>query len=127
MNEKTGLAYKVAGGLALVGLVGVVALDGAWRGMSIALFVIGLIALAFVALSRWLALRLITRFAPPSRRADVGEHFDAAVAEADLPTGPMAFLRLVWRLRKGISPEVERLGAVVVRLQKRLDAELDAD
>jgi hypothetical protein len=30
-------------------------------------------------------------------------------------------LRLMWRLRQGVGPEIERLGAVVARLQGQLD------
>lgn len=127
MNEKTGLAYKVAGGFAALGLVGMMMLDGIWSGLSFALLMIALGALAFVFLSKRLALRLVARIAPPSELAEIGEHLDVAVAEADLPTGPMAFIRLVWRLRKGIGPEVERLGEVVARLEERLDPGLDAD
>lgn len=41
------------------------------------------------------------------------ERFSTAVEEADLPTGPASLLRLIWRLRKGVGPEIERLVGVV--------------
>jgi hypothetical protein len=53
--------------------------------------------------------------------ANSRQHFDTAIAEADIPTDPLGFLRLIWRLRRGVGPGLERLGAVVTRLLSDLD------
>ena len=127
VREKTGLAYKMGAAVAAVALIGVVSLGGFWRGMAVVILLLSLLALLFVYVSRRFALVLVSRIAPPAELAGAREHFDAALTEADLPTGPVAFLRLIWRLRKGVGPEVERLGEVVGRLQDRLGPELDVD
>ncbi len=120
VDAKSGLAAKV-GLVGLVIAVGLVVVTEGWlRGLSIVLLLLVLAFLAFVWLSRRLAKGVVNRIAPPLDLAETRARFESALAEADLPDGPVSFLRLVWRLRKGIGPEVERLAGVVQRLQSDL-------
>ncbi len=121
VDDKTGLAYKVAGLVSALALLGVIFIDGWLRWLLVFLLLIGLAALMFVYLTKRLAMGLINRIAPPVDLANSREHFQAAIDEADIPTSPAGFLRMIWRLRKGIGPEVERLGEVVTRLKSQLD------
>lgn len=121
VNDKTGLAYKVAGVFAALSLIGVILLDGWLRWLILFALLVGLALLAFVFVTKRLAMGLISRIAPPVDLANSRQHFDAAISEADLPTGPIGFLRLIWRLRKGAGPEIERLGDVVTKLKAQLD------
>ena len=127
VKSKTSLASQVLGAIAVLGVLGVVLLSGFWRALAVVVLVLCLGGLVFVFLSRRMALGMVARIAPPTELSGVRGHFDAALAEADLPTGPAGFLRLIWRLRKGVGPEVERLGEVVARLQQELGPDLDAD
>ena len=121
VSDKTGLAYRVTGVVALLALAGVIFLDGWLRWLLVFVLLVGLGLLAFVFLTKRLAMGLINRIGPPVDLADSREHFEVAIAEADIPTGPAGFLRLIWRLRKGVGPEIERLGEVVTRLKAQLD------
>lgn len=121
VGAKTALAYKigwVGSGLALAGAI---FLDGWLRWLAVLVLLVGLAALAFVFITKRLATALINRIAPPVDLANARQHFDTAIAEADLPTGPVGFLRMIWRMRKGVGPEIDRLGAVVTRLKGELD------
>ena len=120
VDAKTGLANRVGAVVAVLALLGAIFLDGFLRGFSIFVLLVALAFLAFVFLSKRFAKVLINRLAPPADLADARLHFEAAVEEAEIPTGPVGFLKLIWRLRKGIGPEVERLGAVVSRLKDNL-------
>jgi hypothetical protein len=99
--------------VAALGLIGAVAADGALRVLSVLVLLLGL-AVAIVAwVARRSALWAIRRFAEP---ADVAEHraaFDAAIERAALPTGPIAIVRFLFRLRRGAGAEVARLHDVV--------------
>ena len=121
VGDKTGLAYRVGWVGTALALLGSIFLDGWWRALAIVVLLLFLAALVFVFITKRLATAVINRIAPPVDLANARQHFDTAIAEADLPTGPVGFLKLVWRLRKGIGPEVERLGAVVTRLKSELD------
>ena len=121
VGAKTGLAYKVGWVGSGLALVGAVFLDGWLRWLAVLVLVVGLAALVFVFVTKRLATALINRIAPPVDLADAWQHFDTAIAEADLPTGPVGFLRMIWRMRKGVGPEIDRLGAVVTRLKGELD------
>ncbi len=121
VNDKTGLAYKVAGAVVVLALLGVLFIDGWLRWLPLIVLIAGLAMLAFVFVTKRLAMAVIYRIARPADLATSREHFQTAIEEADIPTGPTGFLRLIWRLRKGVGPEVERLGAVVTRLKSELD------
>ena len=121
VNGKTGLAYKVGGVVAVLALVGAIFLDGWLRWLLVFVLLMGLAVLAFVFVTKRLAMALINRIAPPVDLANSRQHFAAAIEEADIPTGPAGFFRLIWRLRKGVGPEIERLGEVVTRLESQLD------
>ena len=121
VGAKTGLAYKVGWVGSGLALAGVVFLDGWLRWLAVLVLLVGLAALAFVFITKRLATTLINRIAPPVDLANARQHFDTAIAEADLPTGPVGFLRMIWRMRKGVGPEIDRLGAVVTRLKGELD------
>ncbi len=117
VDDKTGLAAKVGWVVFAVFAVLAVLADGWWRAPAVLFALMALLFLAFVSVTKGLAKGIINRFAPPADLGDVGQRFSVAVQEADLPTGPAAFMRLIWRLRKGVGPEVERLAAVVAELQ----------
>jgi hypothetical protein len=121
VRAKTGLAYKVAVVIAALAFVGALIADGWLRWIAVLLLLVGLAFLVFVFVTKRIAMALINRMAPPADLANVRQHFDAAIEQADIPTGPVGFLRLMWRLRQGVGPEIERLGAVVARLQGQLD------
>ncbi len=121
VNARTGLAYKVAGAFVVLALIGVLLIDGWLRWLTMLVLLAGLAALAIVFLAKRLATSLIGRLASPVDLADSRQYFNAAIAEADLPTGPIGLLRLIWRLRKGVGPEVKRLGEVISRLKSELE------
>ncbi len=91
------------------------------RWLAVIVVLLALAFLFFVLLSQRFAQAIINRFAPPVDMAQTRTSFESAIAEADIPTGPASFLRLVWRLRKGAGPEIERLATVVNRLRADLD------
>ena len=117
IDDKTGLATKV--GLLVVVIAGIAgfAADGWLRWLGVVVVLVALAFLAFVYVSKRLAKAMIGRFAPPADIDDVRANFDTAIAEADIPTGPASFLRMIWRLRKGVGPEIDRLAGVVNRLR----------
>ena len=45
---------------------------------------------------------------------------ERAVEELDLPTGPVSVLRLLWRLRRGVDEEIERVREIGAELTARL-------
>lgn len=102
-------------------LIGAIALDGWLRWLAVLVVLGALLVLLFVFVTKRLAKGLINRLAPPADLSHVRERFATAIAEADIPTGPLGLLRLVWRLRNGVGPEIERLGLVVTRLESELD------
>jgi len=120
VKDKTGLAYKVAGVVAVLALLGVIFVDGWLRWLLVLVLLVGLALLVFVFVTKRLALGIVNRIGPPADLTNARQYFDSAIAEADLPTGPAGFLRLIWRLRKGVGPEVERLGDVVTKLKGQL-------
>ncbi len=65
---------------------------------------------------RWLAIFAIRRFAAPRRFDEYRTEVDAVIQDADLPTTPLAALRLVIRLKRGVRGEVERLRVLGVRV-----------
>ncbi|MDX2343719.1 MAG: hypothetical protein QNL12_08330 [Acidimicrobiia bacterium] len=121
VDAKTGLVTKVTLAVVVAAVVAAVAIDGVIRWLAMVVIVLGLALALFVFISKRLALGIINRLAPAVDLAGSRQQFDSAIAEADLPMGPVGFLRLIWRLRKGVGPEVERLGAVVTRLKSELD------
>lgn len=121
VRQKTGFAYTASGGLAVLALLGTVFLGGWWRALAIVLVLMGLAALGFVFLTKRVALVVVNRLGPPADLGGAREYFAAAIEEADVPTGPVGFLRLIWRLRRGVGPELERLGVVVSKLKGQLD------
>lgn len=121
VNAKTGFATKVSAAVLLLALVGAFAADGFFRWLAVFVVVVALAALLFIFVTKRLATGIINRVAPPADLGNAGAAFSNALAEAELPTGPVGFLNLIWRLRKGVGPEIERLGAVVAKLKSQLD------
>lgn len=121
VDVRTGFVTKVSLSVVVAAVGVVVFADGLirWPAGFLALVALGVVA--FVYLARRLALRIINRLAPPVGLAGSRQVFDTALAEADIPTGPVGFMRLIWRLRRGVGPEVARLGAVASRLKSDLD------
>jgi hypothetical protein len=120
IDDKTGLATKVGVVLLVVSIIAAIAFDGWLRWLAVVVVLLVLAFLLFVFLSKRLAKAVVNRFAPPADIGDVRANFQTAIAEADVPTGPASFLRMVWRLRKGVGPEIERLTTVVNRLREGL-------
>ena len=120
VEAKAGLAYKVAGAAGALALIGGVFLDGWLRWLLVLVLLIALALLAFAFITKRLAMGIINRIHPPMDLTNARQHFGHAIEEADIPTGPAGFMRLIWRLRKGVGPEIERLGAVVTQLRGEL-------
>ena len=121
LDDKTGLAYKVSGVVAVIGFIAAVVADGWLRWLAVLVVILTLVVILFVFVTKRLAKGVINRFAPPVDIGNARTQFETAVAEADIPTGPASFMRLVWRLRKGVGPEVERLTGVVNQLRSGID------
>ena len=113
--------------LTALGVVGVVAIAGlvaapTWGKVVCALILAAVVVgvlLAFVA--RRAIVALLDRGID---RTDLASHRDAvdrAVAELDIPSGPISMARLAWRLRRGTGDEVDRIKTVALRLQNDLD------
>jgi hypothetical protein len=117
VSDKAGLAYKVGVVAVALTAVSTVVTDSwlRWLALLFCLFALGFVLLVFI--TKRFATATISRIAPPVDIASARTQFDVAVAEADIPTGPVGFLRLMWRLRKGVGPEVDRLIAVVNQLR----------
>lgn len=106
----------------VVGLLGAVLFGGFVRGLGITLVLVGLIIVLTVALIRALALGTIRKFATPRSIAEKRDEIDRAMERADLPMGPISVIRLLYRLRKGVGPEVERLDTIMDDLRDELAA-----
>ncbi len=109
-----GVAIMVAGLIAAVGWGGFV------RGLGITLVLVGLIIVLLVLLVRTMALAAINKFATPTSLAEKRDVIDRAMDRANLPTGPIAIVRFLVRLRKGVGPEVSRLDTVLDDLREEL-------
>ncbi len=119
VDDKTGLAFRM-GLIAAAGSLAIAVLVDNWlRWLAVLVFLLALGFLLAVFISKRLAKATISRIAPPAK-IDAAQ-FATAYEEADLPTGPMALLRLIWRLRKGVGPEIDRLAIVVNGLRSDLD------
>lgn len=97
--------------------------DGFARWLFLVVAVLSLFAAVAIWITGTVALWMVRRVVSSNQRdlSDAGEAVDDAVAEPDLPTGPMSVLRLVWRLRRGVDDEVARVRAVGDELRERLD------
>jgi len=117
VSDKAGFAYKVGVVAVALTAVSTVVTDSwlRWLALLFCLFALGFVL--FVFITKRFATATISRIAPPVDIASARTQFDVAVAEADIPTGPVGFLRLMWRLRRGVGPEVDRLIAVVNQLR----------
>lgn len=112
----TGIAILV------IGLLFAVFLGGFFRGLGITMVLVGLIVILTVALIRALALGTIRKFAMPHSIAEKREEIDFATEKADLPTGPLSVIRFLYRLRKGVGTEVERLDKIIDDLRDEMAA-----
>jgi hypothetical protein len=120
VDDKTGLATKVGLVVLVVSGIGLFVMDGWLRWLAVVVVLLALAFVLFVFISKRLAKAMINRFASPADIGDVRANFDTAIAEAGIPTGPTSFLRMLWRLRKGVGPEIDRLTSVVNRLRREL-------
>lgn len=118
---KTGPVTKITLAVAAASLVVAVLADAFFRWLAVFVILVALALVVFVFVSKRVAIGIINRLAPPIDLTNSRQHFDTAIAEADIPTGPVGFLRFIWRLRRGVGPELERLGVVVSRLRSGLD------
>lgn len=111
-------------GIALVvlGVLGAIFFGGFIRGLGVTLALLGLIVILLVALIRALALGTIRKFATPHSIAEKRAEIDAAMEKADLPTGPISVIRFLYRLRRGVGPEVARLDTIMDDLRDELAA-----
>ena len=106
----------------VVGLLSAVLFGGFVRGLGITMVLVGLIIILTVALIRALALGTIRKFATPQSIAEKRDEIDSAMEKADLPTGPITVIRFLYRLRKGVGPEVQRLDTIMHDLRDELAA-----
>jgi len=104
----------------VIGLLGAVFFGGFLRGLGITMVLVGLILILIVALIRALALGTIRKFATPQSIAEKRNEIAAAAEKADLPTGPVAVIRFLYRLRKGVGVEVARLDKIMDDLRDEL-------
>ena len=104
-------------------LVLAVVLDGGWRWLAAVLCVAAIVATLATFVVGTMALVLVRRVVSTEQRdlSDAGDAVDRAVEELDLPTGPVSALRLLWRLRKGVGEEVDRVTEIGQELIDRLD------
>jgi len=114
-----GIGIMGAGGLMAIGF------GGFMRGLGITLVLVGLIVVHVVALIRTMALGAIRRFAAPTSIAEKRAVIDHATERADLPTGPISIVRFLYRLRKGVGPELQRLDTILDDLRDELAASED--
>ena len=114
----------IAGAAAsVVTLLLVLLLDGGWRWLAVAGFVLAVAATVTIWLVGTFALLLVRRVVSADQRdlSGAGDAVDQAVDELDLPTGPVSALRLLWRLRRGVGEEVDRVRDIGEELIARLD------
>ncbi len=107
----------------VVTLLLVLILDGGWRWLAVAGFVLAGLATVTIWLVGTFALLLVRRVVSADQRdlSGAGDAVDQAVDELDLPTGPVSALRLLWRLRRGVGEEVDRVRDIGEELIARLD------
>lgn len=113
----------IGAGLAVgaVALVGAVFTGGVLRWLLVLLVLVALGVAAAAWLVRRVALATIRRFAEPRDVAGHRQAIDHAIDRADLPTGPLAVARTLWRLtRGGPGAEVDRLRKVLADLRTEL-------
>lgn len=109
-------------GFAALCLVLAVVGDGAWRYLA------GLAMLTFAFLGfggmavRWLAITGIKRLAAPRQFGEFQDEINEVIEAADLPTTPLSALRLVFRLRRGVKAEVDRLQALASQVKTIIQA-----
>lgn len=106
--------------ISFLGLAAAVVAGGFVRGLGIVLVLVGLIVVLVVLLIRAVARSLIRRFADPTSLAGKQRDIDRVLRSSGLPTGPLAIIGLVSRLRRHAPPEVERLNGVMDDLQSEL-------
>jgi hypothetical protein len=124
VESRSAFPLYAAGGISLIGLVAAIAFGGFVRGLGIVVILLGIIAALSVLLVRAMAKAAIRKFAEPRTIVAQRAAVDAALAEADLPTGPISSLRYIARFRKGLRPELDRLNAIFHRLDDELGLEL---
>lgn len=120
VKSKGSVARWVGIGVLVIGLLCAVFFGGFFRGLGITMVLVGLIVLLVVALIRALALGTIRKFATPHSIAEKRDEIAAATEKADLPTGPVSVIRFLYRLRKGVGPEVARLDKIMDDLRDEL-------
>lgn len=106
----------------VVGFLLALLFGGFGRGLGITMVLVGLIIILIVGLVRALALGTIRKFATPHSIAEKRDEIDSAMEKADLPTGPVSVIRFLYRLRKGVGPEVARLDTIMEDLRDELAA-----
>lgn len=106
--------------IVVIGLLGAVLFGGFVRGLGITMVLVGLIVILVVALLKALAIGTIRKFATPHSIAEKRVEIDTAMEKADLPTGPIAVIRFLYRLRKGVGSEVDRLNTIMDDLRDEM-------
>lgn len=125
VTSRGSLARRVGIAILVIGLISAVFFGGFLRGLGITMVLLGLIIILLVALARALALGTIRKFATPQSIAEKREEIDRAMDRADLPTGPVSVIRFLYRLRRGVGTEVERLDTIIDDLREELAASED--
>lgn len=122
VKAKGSIARWIGIAVLALGLLFAIFLGGFFRGLGITMVLVGLIVILAVALIRALALGTIRKFAMPHSIAEKREEIDIATEKADLPTGPLSVIRFLYRLRKGVGTEVERLDKIIDDLRDEMAA-----
>lgn len=122
ISDRGSFVRWIGVGLMLLGALTAIAFGGFMRGLGVTIVLIGLIIVLVVALVRAMALGAIRRFATPTSIAEKREVIDHAMESADLPTGPISIVRFLYRLRKGVGPELRRLDTIMDNLRDDLSA-----
>lgn len=128
VDDRGGVPLKIGVGVALFGLLGAVFTDGVLRALFVIVLLVGAVVATAVWIARWLAIRGIRWFGEPRGLRQHRGEIQAAIDEADLPTGPLAIARFLFRLRRGVSAEVDRVQGIVNELTETITSDdLDAD
>ncbi len=124
IDSRSAFPLYVGGSISLLGLILMIIAGGWVRGLGLVLVLIGIIVMLAVWLVRAAARTAIHKFAQPQAIVQKREQVNAALVDANLPTGPVSAIRYITRFRKGLRPEIARLRTIFTDLQTELDLDL---
>ena len=112
-------------GLAVVGVLaifGAIALAGVVRLLLVIVVIGVVVAVGATWVLRTGAVAAIRTIGEPEDLADHRHTINAAIDQADLPTGPVSAMRFAWRLRRGGGAETDRLRTILTKVKAELEA-----